>query len=304
MVDSQIGEPAGIKPKRLLVRVVTAAAYAAVVLLAIAFPRIPGLKTRDPLVLGLLMSVFAGFASAEFYAMSRRESRLPNETFGIAAAILMPLAAATWGLSGLSATVTALIGASLIWHVVFVRVRTTDTATTVFGAVYTGFLLAYLVLIVRNFQHGQVLALAVVLGVWANDSFAYLVGSTFGRHKMMPRISPKKSWEGFIAGALGTLAVWVSVALLSGHTFALGGFTIAIPDVGVSLGLAVVVGVLVGGTVVIGDLFESRMKREAGVKDSGTALPGHGGFLDRLDSLILVGLIAYWILWWGGVPHL
>ena len=102
-----------------------------------------------------------------------------------------------------------MIAASLVWHVSFVRVRTADTALTVFGAVYTGFLLAYLVLILRVFSSGMILAFAVVLSVWANDSLAYLVGSTFGRHKMAPRISPKKSWEGFIAGILGSMAVWV-----------------------------------------------------------------------------------------------
>jgi phosphatidate cytidylyltransferase len=285
----RVREPEGIKPERFLTRVATAAAYSATILAAIWFNKLPWFASR-PLLLGLLMSAMAGLAASEFYAMEREESRLPNEMFGIGAAMLMPVAAAIWGLSGLSSTVTALIGASLVWHVAFHRVRTTDTATTVFGAVYTGFLLAYLVLIVRNFTSGRELALAVIAGVWANDSLAYLVGSTFGRHKMMPRISPNKSWEGFLAGAAGTIAVWVALALL-------------FPWVGVKLPLAVAVGVLIGGTVVIGDLFESRLKREAGVKDSGSLLPGHGGFLDRLDSLILVGLIAYWALWWGGVPH-
>ncbi|HEY5540145.1 MAG TPA: phosphatidate cytidylyltransferase [Coriobacteriia bacterium] len=288
MVDARVRDPDGIQPAGLGVRVATAAVYALVVLLAIWFHDIPRLGRLGPLLLAIVVSMLAGFCASEFYAMERRESRLPNETFGVAAAVLMPLAAAIWGLSGLTATVTALIAASLVWHVVFVRVRTTDTATTVFGAVYTGFLLAYLVLIVRNFTHGRDLALAVVIGVWANDSLAYLIGSTLGRHKMMPRISPKKSWEGFIAGALGTIAVWVALALW-------------FPQVGVSLPLALVTGVVVGASVVIGDLFESRMKREAGVKDAGTALPGHGGFLDRLDSLILVGLLAYWILHYGGV---
>jgi phosphatidate cytidylyltransferase len=289
--DSQGQAPAGIQRSSLILRVATAAVYAAVMLGAIWFNTIPQLAKYGPLLLGAVISVLAGFSASEFYAMERRESRLPNEMFGVAAAATMPLAAAIWGLGGLTATVTALIAASLVWHVVFVRVRTTDTATTVFGAVYTGFLLAYLVLIVRNFPDGRALALAVVLSVWANDTLAYLVGSTFGRHKMMPRISPKKSWEGFIAGALGTLIVWIAFALL-------------FPEAGISLGLAIVIGAVMGGSVVIGDLFESRLKREAGVKDSGTALPGHGGFLDRLDSLILVSLLAYWLMHWGGVPHL
>jgi phosphatidate cytidylyltransferase len=185
--------------------------------------------------------------------------------------------------------VTGLIAASLVWHVVFVRVRTADTALTVFGAVYTGFLLAYLVLILRVFSSGMILAFAVVVSVWANDSLAYLVGSTLGRHKMAPRISPKKSWEGFIAGILGSMVVWTGLAL-------------AFPEAGVGVPLSLSVGFVVGLAVYVGDLFESRMKREAGVKDSGHLLPGHGGFLDRLDSLILVCLAAYWLLYWGAVP--
>jgi len=280
--------PAGIQPVRLARRVATAAVYAIVVLFAIWFSRIPTLGRFGPLVLGAVIGVFAAFSAAEFYAMERRESRLPNEMFGVAAAGLMPLAAALWGLPGLSSLVTLLIAASLVWHVVFIRVRTVDTAVTVFGALYTGFLLSYLVLIERTFTSGRVLALTVVLGVWANDSLAYLVGSMVGRHKMVPKISPRKSWEGFLAGGFGTIAVWVALPLL-------------VPTVGITLPYAVVTGTVIGATVVIGDLFESRMKREAGVKDSGNALPGHGGFLDRLDSLILVCLIAYWLLWWGGV---
>jgi len=290
MSESPLKPPQGIRPGKLLVRIATSVVYAVVMLGAIWLGGEPRLGRYSDLVLGVVLGVMAGFASAEFYAMSRRESRLPNETFGVAAAALMPIAAAIWGMAGLSSLLTLLIAASLVWHVVFIRVRTTDTATTVFGAIYTGFLLSYLVLILRNFHAGRALALAVVLGVWANDSLAYLVGSTIGRHKMVPRISPKKSWEGFVAGLLGTIVVWVALPLI-------------VPDTGLTVQWALLTGTVVGAVVVIGDLFESRMKREAGVKDSGHALPGHGGFLDRLDSLILVGLVAYWLLWWGGVPH-
>jgi phosphatidate cytidylyltransferase len=116
---------------------------------------------------------------------------------------------------------------------------------------------------------------------------AYFVGSLTGRHKLAPHISPKKSWEGFFAGAAACTGVWVAAPLL--------------PGLDLELGLAALTGVAVALSSVIGDLAESRMKREAGIKDSGNSLPGHGGFLDRLDSLILVCLIAYWVLWWGGV---
>lgn len=278
-------EPAGIHPVGFVTRTLTAAAYAVVVLGAIALGRY---------ATGVVFGIMAGWAAMEFYAMSRRESRLPNEFIGVAAAGFMPMAAALWGMAGLSAVMTALVAASLVWHVVFVRVRTPDTAITVFGALYTGFLLSYLVLIIDVFAAGTELAFAVVVSVWVNDSFAYLFGSMFGRHKMAPRISPKKSWEGFFAGLAGTVVVWVGLVTLVPRFFP------ALPESGLTLPWAIFTGFAVGVTVVIGDLAESRMKREAGVKDAGNVLPGHGGFLDRLDSLILVCLVAYWTLWWGG----
>jgi len=281
----KVEEPAGIKPAGLLTRFLTAVAYAAVVLGAIAFGRYST---------GVVFGIMAGAAALEFYTMSRREARLPNELFGVVAAGFMPMAAALWGMAGLSAIMTALVAASLVWHVWFVRLRTADTAITVFGALYTGFLIAYLVLIIDVFAAGTILAFAVVVSVWANDSLAYLVGSMIGRHKMAPRISPKKSWEGFFAGLVGTLVVWVSLVTWIPSVFP------ALPDPGLSLAWAIVTGIAIAIAVVVGDLAESRMKREAGVKDAGNILPGHGGFLDRLDSLILVCLVAYWMLWWGG----
>jgi phosphatidate cytidylyltransferase len=283
--DVRVREPDGIKPVGFATRIITALAYAAVVLASIWFGRY---------ATGIVFGLMAAFAAGEFYAMERRESRLPNEIFGVAAAGIMPIAAGIWGMAGLSAIVTALVAASLAWHVLFLRVRTADTAVTVFGALYTGFLLSYLVLIIDVYSAGRLLALTVVLSVWANDSLAYLVGSLIGRHKMVPRISPKKSWEGFLAGLAGTVVVWAAAPALLARFLPLGSST------GVSMSWALATGVAVGLAVIIGDLAESRIKREAGVKDSGTALPGHGGFLDRLDSLILVCLVAYWMLWWAG----
>lgn len=270
-------KPAGIKPGSLMRRVVTAVIYGVAVLGSLAL---------GPIATGFVFGIMAAFSAAEFYAMERREARLPNELFGVGAAAMMPVAAALWGLPGLSATVTALIAASLVWHTVFIRVRTADTAVTVFGAVYTGFLLAYLVLI-RELESGLILSLALVVSVWLSDMAAYFVGSLLGRHRLAPLISPKKSWEGFIAGSVASVSTWALVPI--------------IPGSGVGFGHALLVGGAVALAAVIGDLAESRMKREVGVKDSGHSLPGHGGFLDRLDSLILVCLVAYWVLWWGGV---
>lgn len=274
---SEEQRPAGIVGPNFAVRAGTGVLYGVIVLVALWL---------GPLATGIVFGIMSGIAAAEFYSMERREARLPNEFFGVAAAAAMPLSAAIWGLQGLSSVVTALIAASLVWHTIFLRVRTADTAFTVFGAVYTGFLLGYLVLI-RQLEAGLVLALALVLSVWVSDVFAYLFGSLLGRHRLAPKISPKKSWEGFLAGAVGAVGVWALLPLC--------------PASGLDWAQAITAGVAVAVSSTIGDLAESRMKREAGVKDSGVSLPGHGGFLDRLDSLILVCLVAYWVLHWGGV---
>jgi phosphatidate cytidylyltransferase len=261
----------------LLPRLITAIAYAAIMLSAIIWGRELGLA--------IVISIASMLAVSEFYTMTRREHRLPNEVFGILATGLMPIATALWGQIGLLAVVTGLMVAALIWHVAFGRVTTADTAVTVFGAVYVGFMLSHFVLI-RGLESGTELALATLVAVWANDVFAYLVGSTLGRHKMSPSISPNKSWEGFAAGAVFTTLVWVAVYFVTDTQISLAWFAL----VGISVSLA----------GVFGDLFESRLKREAGVKDSGKLLPGHGGFLDRFDSLIMVSVVAYYLLILGG----
>jgi phosphatidate cytidylyltransferase len=119
--------------------------------------------------------------------------------------------------------------------------------------------------------------------VWTCDTAAYFVGSRFGRHKLIPRVSPSKSWEGSIAGVLATIAVAVALGsrLTAGPVY-----------------LRIGAGILVGVFAQIGDLGESLMKREASVKDSGNAFPGHGGVLDRLDSLVLaIPVLYYWLHW-------
>ncbi len=122
------------------------------------------------------------------------------------------------------------------------------------------------------------IAPAFMLVVWANDVFAYLVGVALGRHKMAPRVSPHKSWEGFAGGIVGATVVAAAVG-----RFWAGG----------SVWLWALFGVVVALAAVMGDLTESRVKRAAGVKDSGRMLPGHGGLLDRFDATLGAVPVAF-----------
>ena len=138
-------------------------------------------------------------------------------------------------------------------------------------------------------QFTPVLVLSMLVFIWANDSFAYLTGSLFGRHRLFERVSPKKSWEGFIGGNLFALvaAYVMSIVdqplsnLLVGHN----GASLELWQWLVFAQIVVVFGTF-------GDLVESLLKRRLGVKDSGVAIPGHGGWLDRFDSLIFAAPVV------------
>jgi phosphatidate cytidylyltransferase len=238
------------------------------------------------LALAILMAALGALAVAELYSITRRERRSAAELCGFTAVAAMPVVAYLWGLPAVLSVMTALVVASLFWHVYFVNLRISDTAIVVFGAAYIGFTLSHFVLI-RSLDEGFVLALAVLIGVWAGDILAYFVGSLIGSHKLAPRISPKKSWEGFLAGAAGTVGVWLALPLFT--------------EVSLSTLWLVAIGLALAVSALVGDLFESRIKREVGVKDSGNLLPGHGGFLDRIDSLLLVSVVAFYMLIAAGV---
>ena len=224
----------------------------------------------------------------EFYRMMRLDGKMPNELLGLVAAVLFPLSALVSPIF-LTALLFLLVLTLGLWYVQSPRTRIADVALTALGPLYTGFMLSAIVLIrdVDAGPAGALLSVGVCASLWVSDSFAYLVGSRFGKHKMVPKISPKKSWEGFVGGLAGSVLIWV--ILWATHWYDL------------TLWYAVVCGLIVAVLGVVGDLIASRIKRGVGVKDSGNLIPGHGGMLDRSDSLIFGAITAYFLLAIGGV---
>ena len=270
-------------PSDLQVRFRTGVIYTAATVICVLAGNIP---------MVLMLMVVAGICAGEFFYMLRSDAKLPNEMLGIIAAVLYPLSVYIAGLVGAMLVSLALLLALLVWYVFWLRARIPDVGVSFFGAAYTGLLLCGLVIIRVSLPApwGGVCVLLLFLSVWANDAFAYLVGSKIGRHKLAPRTSPKTSWEGFIAGLVGSVIFWCLMTLVP-------GITMAIPQ-------SIVFGIISGCMGVLGDLAESRIKRNSGFKDSGTIMPGHGGLLDRSDSLFLTSITAAILLIAGGcIPY-
>lgn len=172
--------------------------------------------------------------------------------------------------------------ASLTWQMAHrTATATADWSLTFAGGVYLGWAGRHLMLI-RAFGDNAAWLIVALTGVWLADSGAYAIGSRWGRHKMTPGLSPNKSWEGLAGGiAIGIIGNGLIAAVLG------------LPTVhGAMFGL-------IGSTIgTLGDLSISMMKRQVGVKDSGHVIPGHGGALDRIDSLLFVAIAGYWYLTW------
>ncbi|MBO7235554.1 MAG: phosphatidate cytidylyltransferase [Alistipes sp.] len=245
--------------------------------------------------LALLLLITVG-GVWEFYALSRVKDYEPQRGLGIILSLLIFLAVAPVGISSACEVSGDILGLSLISAVCIVLVlgvvffaevfrnRTTpivNVATTLAGAIYVALPMALMTIVplilTGDYQWKAIYFLFYLFLVWGNDVFAYLAGVTMGRHKMCERLSPKKSWEGFAGGVLGSLAVGAVGAAVTNGNY------------GLWLGLALVVSL----SSVVGDLVESMFKRDAGVKDSGNIIPGHGGILDRFDAFILAAPFAF-----------
>jgi phosphatidate cytidylyltransferase len=177
-------------------------------------------------------------------------------------------------------------------------------AASVFAFTYIALPLGFLVQI-REQWAGAFLLLYLLLLVWAGDIFAYFVGRTLGRHLMSPRISPKKTWEGALASLIASLVVGmllynyalpISTALLNAHLIEKrdGFFALQKPPLWPTLLLSAAINI----AAQLGDLVESLIKRGAGVQDSGSLLPGHGGMLDRIDALLFAAPVLWYYAAW------
>ena len=244
---------------------------------------------------GALMLLITVVGVWEFYQLAMAKGAMPQRCMGIVTSILLLVTAFSAILLAvpcvesavgellpfvLLATIAAF---ALIFFVEVFRNKenpTQNIASTIMGVIYVALpmsLMLFIPFMLSPDRWNPWIFLFYLFLVWGNDVFAYLVGISIGRHKMCPRLSPKKSWEGFFGGVLGSLAMGVLGAYIVEGNYL------------VWLGLALVVSL----SSVVGDLVESMFKRDAGVKDSGNFIPGHGGMLDRFDALILSAPFAF-----------
>ena len=174
---------------------------------------------------------------------------------------------------------------SLIWLIIGKHKKNPYLAWSysIIGPIYIGLFLSYIIL-TRDLAQGSEWVLVMIIGVFSTDTFAFFAGKTFGKHKLAPTISPGKTMEGSL---LGFLAAPITVMLAS-----------FILNLNLEIWQSIFLGILIGIFSQIGDLIESYLKRLSNVKDSGHLIPGHGGILDRIDSIVLNTMIVYYFAIW------
>jgi phosphatidate cytidylyltransferase len=228
-----------------------------------------------------LATVAALLALHEYWLMARTLAPLALAGYIGAALALVgaQLSGIGWMLGG---ALTTLVLAFMLKAISEARAAATAAiSSTVMSVVWIAAGLSFLLLLRNLPTHGRLALYTVLLAVWAGDTLAYLGGRLLGRHKMAPSTSPGKTWEGFVFGTAATIFV-AFVALYKSHF-------LSIPQ-------SIVLGVVLAIAAPLGDLFESLLKRDAGVKDSGNLLGGHGGVLDRLDAFFFAAPAAYFVI--------
>ncbi len=240
----------------------------------------------------VVMAIVLGGCAWEFVRMYRAVEFEPNEKVTIGGVLLIATARFFFADYSIPVLVLTIMLAMIAHLVSFERGRdqaALDFTVTVAGIVYIGWLGSYL-LDIRLLPGGGWWLMVVLPIIWAGDTGAYSIGAAYGKHKMTPRLSPKKSWEGYAAG--------VFTAVLEGAFFAYAFSSLGPQPLGGSITplQGAWMGLVIGALTPLGDLGESMFKRQSGMKDSSHILPGHGGFLDRIDSWIWGAPLGYFLI--------
>jgi phosphatidate cytidylyltransferase len=244
-----------------------------------------------PVVLGIvylggwwlfgLAAIGAVLALHEYSLMIRSLRPLILAAYAGALASLLgaQLGGLEWIVAGFLATIP--LAFFLHWIASTRQSATVAISSTVLGAAWIGLGLAHLLLLRAIPFNGRLAIFTVLLAIFAGDIAAFFAGRLLGRHRMAPAISPGKTWEGFVAGTAAT--VFVAFVALYKQDY-------------VSIGDSLILGAVIAVAGPVGDLFESALKRDMQVKDSGRILGGHGGVLDRLDAPLFAAVASYYVL--------
>ncbi len=227
-----------------------------------------------PSILQLMVLLATFFGLREYYNLVLPHSKRIERVAGIGLGLILSTLIASGAMRGIPLFLVIILLALSVLYMATSKdlsATTPEMGMTLFGIFFIGFLLAYVSLI-RKLPNGRLWVLFLIVTVWAGDISALLIGSFFGKHKLYPKISPNKTFEGLGGSILGSIIVAFAFAFLF------------LPRLqkGICILLAIGIGIL--GQ--LGDFTESMLKRSAHVKDSGTLIPGHGGMLDRLDSFL------------------
>ncbi len=244
-------------------------------------------------VYAVVVAVLLSLAAWEFGGLFRVEGLQPSSGLIVAGTLVLVLGRAANGFDSAPWILVIFMLASMTHHLIaYERGRDkagTDLSISLAGGMYIGWMGAYLISL-RDLPDGKWWVLVVLPAVWLADGGAFFIGRSFGKHKLAPRLSPKKSWEGYLGGIVtGTLGA----ALLAGlWRIGAGEQTLVSP------GFGALIGVIMAVITPLGDLGESMIKRQVGAKDSSNLLPGHGGMFDRMDSWLWAAPIGYYIILW------
>jgi phosphatidate cytidylyltransferase len=234
-----------------------------------------------------LATVVVTLAAAEYYAALRRSGRRPATLLGLVGTVAVMVAAYTKGVAALPLVLVLVVVTAMLWYLVGAESGSPvdGVATTVLGFAWIGVLGSFAGLMLAPSQypqrHGVAFMLGAAVAAIGADVGALAVGSWIGRHPLAPHVSPNKTWEGLVGGAL------LAVGLSAGVTGLVHPWTPA---------KAAVIGIVAAVVVPLGDLAESMVKRDLGLKDMGSMLPGHGGVLDRVDGVLFVLPATYYLV--------